>query len=377
MNRMDVRTGSTTPPPADLGNRGQAAGKSHPKDDARRPPSEAVSVPAPRPARGRGADWGARLRDHLISVAASTGAAVNPFLLPPSISGRPAARSSSVPDRVPFPRDSPESAVAVRFRAVWQEYGGRVVVQALVILAAVLAYFGVRGVTESGPGIAERNADLVMSLQRFLNIDVEAQLQQLVVGHPDVVRVLNWIYIFGHWPVIALTLAWLVFRHRDVFFRMRNAMLISGGVGLIIFAMFPVAPPRLVETGLVDTVTEQSSAYRYLQPPVFTNQYAAMPSLHVGWNLLVTAAILLATRRIWLRVSAVVLSTAMDASVVLTANHYVLDAIVGAALATAAWHLAGQLQAGQPLARRLGIGRNVLMREPATVTMQRDSHPRP
>jgi membrane-associated phospholipid phosphatase len=122
-------------------------------------------------------------------------------------------------------------------------------------------------------------------------------------------------------------------------------MLLSGAVGLITFAAFPVAPPRLAELGMTDTVTRQSHAYRVLQPPAFTDQYAAMPSLHVGWNLLMTLGVLAATRSIWLRVMAVALTVAMDATVVLTANHYVVDAVAGAVLAHLGWYTAEHLQA--------------------------------
>jgi hypothetical protein len=58
-------------------------------------------------------------------------------------------------------------------------------------------------------------------------------------------------------------------------------------MGLCVYTTYPVAPPRLAGMGFVDTITEQSSSYRVLQPPAFVNQYAAMPSLHVGWDLLV------------------------------------------------------------------------------------------
>ncbi|WP_431954451.1 phosphatase PAP2 family protein [Actinacidiphila sp. bgisy167] len=223
----------------------------------------------------------------------------------------------------------------------------RLVPRVAVVVAAVIAYFGVRGLTDSSPGSALRNADRVRAAEGFLHLDWESSLQKLVVGDPAVTRVLNWIYIFGHWPVIAVTLLWLLSRHPEVYTRTAGAMLASGAAGLAVFAAYPVAPPRLAAPGMTDTVTQQSHAYRVLQPPAFTNQYAAMPSLHVGWNLLMTLAVLAATRRIWLRVLAVVLTVSMDATVVLTANHYVLDALAGAALAHAGWYAAARFPAGR------------------------------
>jgi hypothetical protein len=104
-------------------------------------------------------------------------------------------------------------------------------------------------------------------------------------------------------------------------------------IGVCIFVLYPVAPPRLAGLGLYDTVSAQSHAYRVLQPPAFVNQYAAVPSLHVGWNLLIGIFVVRYARRTVLRVIGALLPMAMTASVVLTANHYVIDAVLGAIVA--------------------------------------------
>jgi membrane-associated phospholipid phosphatase len=212
-----------------------------------------------------------------------------------------------------------------------------VITQVLLCAGAVFVYFRVRGLTESRPHIAFQNADLVLRLERELRINWEYSLQQQVIGSRLVTNVLNWIYIYGHWPVIVVTLIWLLTRHPDVFRRTRNAMFLSGAIGMVVFATFPVAPPRLDDVGLVDTISEQSRAYRVLQPTAFTNQYAAMPSLHVGWDLLIGLAIWTAGRRLWLRLLGLAMPIAMTFAVVLTANHYLLDVLVGAGLTTTAW----------------------------------------
>src|SRR5258705_121648 len=89
----------------------------------------------------------------------------------------------------------------------------------------------------------------------------------------------------------------------------------------------PVALGR--ELGMVDAVTATSDAYRVLQPAMFTNQYAAMPSLQVGWDLLIGLAIMAAARRPLVRAIGAALPVFMFASVVLTANHYIVDAVIG------------------------------------------------
>jgi hypothetical protein len=220
-----------------------------------------------------------------------------------------------------------------------------------VLAGAATAYFGVRGVTEGSAALATRHAHLLIGVERFLHLDWERSLQGLVVDSPAATAVLNWIYIYGHWPVIAVTLVWLAVRHREIYRRARNAILASGAVGLVIFAAVPVAPPRLVDPGLVDTVTVQSDAYRVLQPGAFTNQYAALPSLHVGWNLIIGLAIAAAATHWSMRALAFAMTLSMDAAVVLTANHYVLDVVAGATLSAGAWLVVAWLGS-----RRWGLG---------------------
>jgi hypothetical protein len=163
---------------------------------------------------------------------------------------------------------------------------------------------------------------------------------QAAVLHVDALVVLaNWVYVFGHWPVLIGVLGWLAVRHPQRFVELRGALLLSGAVGMLVFAVLPVAPPRLVDEGelavMVDTVLEHSQAYRVLQPPAFTNQYAAVPSLHVGWDLLAGIAIATTARRRWVRALAALLPVLMVLAVIITANHFVLDAVAGAALALA------------------------------------------
>jgi hypothetical protein len=237
----------------------------------------------------------------------------------------------------------------------------RVLPQIGIIAAAVFAYFGVRGATNSDPAEALRNAGRVIHLERLLHLGVEPQLQRDLAGGDSVRTVLNWVYIWGHWPVVVGTLLWLALRHPEVYRRTRNAMMLSGAIGLVVFVTFPVAPPRLAGMHIADTVTLTSHAYRVLQPPMFTNQYAAVPSLHVGWNLLIGIAIVTAARHWAVRLVGALMPAAMVTAVILTANHYVVDVLLGAALTTTCWFLVAHLRAPgrhrRPLLRTLAPAR--------------------
>lgn len=208
-----------------------------------------------------------------------------------------------------------------------------------LMFIAVLAYFAIRGLTQGATADALRNASRVVELEQLLGIHIEDRLQALIIHSHALVTLANWVYIWGHWPFIAVVAAWLVLGHPGEYRAIRNAFLLSGSAGLVIFALFPVAPPRLFDPNLIDTVTEHSRSYRVLQPPALVNQYAAMPSFHFGWNLLIGLGIIRCSRRAWVKVIGVAAPAAMGLATVLTANHYILDLVVGAAMALTALYL--------------------------------------
>lgn len=228
-------------------------------------------------------------------------------------------------------------------------------VEVLTVLAGVLAYFGARGLTHSDPALAVDNAHDVVAFEKALGLYVEPDLQRLVLTSDLLLDALNWVYIWGHWPVIALVLLWLLLRHPQRYVVLRNALVISGMIGVVVFVLYPVAPPRLAGLGLFDSVSARSHAYRVLQPPAFVNQYAAIPSLHVGWDLLMGLTLVRYARPVAVRLLGVLLPLAMIAAVVLTANHYWIDAVLGAVVALAGLVLAQRLAARRPPARRAEV----------------------
>jgi hypothetical protein len=207
-----------------------------------------------------------------------------------------------------------------------------IVREAGLVVCAILAYFGIRNVTAGSVDDAFANAAHVVRLEQSLGLAREGSLQAAVLGMHGVLTIANWVYIWGHWPVILGVAAVLYVFRRDRYYLLRNAFFISGAIGFLLFAVFPVAPPRLLDLGLIDTVTQSSHAYRALQPPGLTNQYAAFPSLHAGWNLLVGIVLFGSTTRLVVRLFAVVSPAAMFLAVVVTANHFVVDVAGGVAV---------------------------------------------
>jgi PAP2 superfamily len=213
--------------------------------------------------------------------------------------------------------------------------------EATLIAGAILTYFGVRNLTAGNADLAFSNAREIVRLETSWGFDFETTVQSAIAGRDALVTLANWVYIWGHWPVILSAALVLFLYRRDHYYLLRNAFFVSGAIGFLFFALLPVAPPRLLDLGLVDTVTNESSAYRALQPPGLTNQYAAFPSLHAGWNVLVGIVLFTATTSLLLRALSVLGPLAMAFAVVATANHFVVDVfagvlIVGVGLAVAA-----------------------------------------
>lgn len=214
-----------------------------------------------------------------------------------------------------------------------QRISGAIMTEAFTVYAAYLFYFMVRGLVKDQRALAYANARRIIEIEQALGLHIEEGLQALVVGNDQIVRFMNWIYVWAHWPVIVGALIWLFLKVPERYALYRNAFLISGAIGLLFFALFPCAPPRfLPELSLIDTVTQRSYSHHVLLPPDLANKYAAVPSLHAGWNLLVGIAIVREARRWWVRTLGAIMPAFMLASIVLTGNHFIIDGFIGYAV---------------------------------------------
>jgi hypothetical protein len=251
----------------------------------------------------------------------------------------------------------PIAAVVIGLSAWRIESEGRAAFlrEVALVLGAFTFYFVVRARTEGDVPTAMANAIAIMDLQDSLGLFVEPALQEAVVAYGWLVAFLNWIYTWGHWPVIGALAIWLFRSNRGDYRLFRNAFLISGGISLLCFWLYPVAPPRLVEPGMTDTLMEYSTSFKVLQPAALVNQYAAMPSLHFGWNLLVAIAIMrqLRGRHALLRSAPLILPVLMLSSIVLTANHYWLDAVAGGIVSVAGLAISQRLPARERILRKV------------------------
>jgi hypothetical protein len=173
------------------------------------------------------------------------------------------------------------------------------------------------------------NAHGVWHLERLLHLPSEYTLQHAVVGHEWLMRLANCYYAYVHFPITAACLIWLWVKRPEHYVRTRRMLAWLTAVALVVHLLMPLAPPRMLTTmGMVDTgKLFGPEVYGSPTSDTLTNQYAAMPSLHVGWALAVAISLTAVTtnrwRRLWLLHPLITLFV-----VLVTGNHYWLDAIV-------------------------------------------------
>jgi PAP2 superfamily len=202
--------------------------------------------------------------------------------------------------------------------------------------------------TVMSPAGALPRARWLWHAERVLHLPSETSVQRLFLPHPLLIQAFNLYYDVLHFPVLGACLVWLYVRHRDHYPRIRTTVALFTGVSLLI-QFIPVAPPRLLPgTGLVDTALKYGQSVYAWHGGFDPDELSAMPSVHVGWALIVAFAVITVSRSRWRWLAAGYPALTMLA-VVVTANHFWLDGIAAGLLVAA-------VLAVQRLARRLRPG---------------------
>ena len=203
-----------------------------------------------------------------------------------------------------------------------------------LVVALLLVYKYARFLGRDHISAALANARDVIGIERSLGVFSEARLQDLVVSDTALIRFLNAYYLVAHVAVTAAAFVWLYVRHPSAYRRFRDVMIVITLSGLTLHLLLPLAPPRMFpHLGFVDTAKVFGPASYGAGSPYkgFANQFAAMPSLHFGWALVIAWAVLLATKSRW-RYLVLAHPVITLAAIVLTANHYWLDAAAATVL---------------------------------------------
>lgn len=200
-----------------------------------------------------------------------------------------------------------------------------------LVALAFLLYFLVRGAVVDQHEQALENARSIIDLQRQLGIFWEPRMQEWILDKRLLIEIMNFIYFWLDFPLIVAVGFWLYFTHRHEYTVTRDAMLLSGAIALVIYNLYPVMPPRLLPTGeFVGTIEQYNDlSYQASTLSPFVNPYAAMPSLHFGWAIILGGAMVVTMRHPLWRVFGFSLPWLQFAAIIFTANHFILDAFGG------------------------------------------------
>ena len=228
-------------------------------------------------------------------------------------------------------------------KALYLRQGLRRHLWEVILLAGVyFVYMFVRKfmIPNIEPGAFE-NAVKLASFEFATGLLWEPVWQGWAIEHSKaLVIILNWVYIVTFFPVIAITAFWVYIKDRPKYFYYRNVILLSFLIALLLFALFPLAPPRFMpEHGFIDSIQRFGPSWyggSDMASAIYYNEYAAMPSLHFGWTVLF-GVLFFRMGPIWLKVLGVIYPTMTFFAITLTGNHFILDAVGGAAVALASF----------------------------------------
>jgi len=257
---------------------------------------------------------------------------------------------------------APVAVVLIRTRRPRLVATGRFTGEAALLAAlfALWRYAGTFSVLPSSGGLPR--ARWLWHAERWLHLPNEAALQRVFLPHPLIIQVFNLYYAGLHFPVMFTCLGWVFIWHRGHYRQVRTTVVLFTAAALLI-QLIPVAPPRLLPgSGMVDTaILYGQSVYA-----IGFDEFSAMPSVHVGWSIIVAIAVITASRSRW-RWLAVLYPVLTTLVVVVTANHYWLDGVVAGLLVAGAL---GLQKAGR--SARLALLTRAAARKAATAPGSRE-----
>ena len=228
-------------------------------------------------------------------------------------------------------------------RTVLRPHAGPAELAAIVLLYAV--YELGRGFGDATLQAAQANTARIVELEQSLGVFFEGAVQNWASGIPSLPTFLGLAYVTLHLGATGATMVWLHLRHRERFALVRNALVIATGLSLVAYTVFPAAPPRLAGLGFVDTVTAHThvNLSSDLLGSLY-NPFAAVPSMHFGYALLVGVVLVTTASNRWVRLIGALYPPFMLFDIVATGNHFVFDAAAGGLVTVVSLWAAARLE---------------------------------
>ena len=227
--------------------------------------------------------------------------------------------------------------------------------QVTLFAAAYFAYRLVRGMVAGDATAAFQHARELIGIERTLHMFVEPSLQAWASGSHFVMVLASWLYVNAQTTVTAAALLYFYLRHNKSFYFVRNMFMIAMAIALVGYTVFPTAPPRLMpEWGFIDSVADFTSVHLRVggsMSGVF-NPYAAVPSMHVAFALMIACPLARLARHRIVSFAWLLYPLLITFVIVVTANHFIVDAVLGALTAALSAYGATWLARARPGAWR-------------------------
>jgi hypothetical protein len=222
-----------------------------------------------------------------------------------------------------------------------------VVRQLLLFAGAYYLYRLVRGAVDGRAADSFENARNLISLERSLHVFVEPSVQAWATGTAQIIDFASWMYINSHFVITVSTLIWLYRFRNGAFYFVRNMFMVAMGLALVGYVIYPTAPPRFFpEWGFSDSV----ATFTGIDPDsglasALVNPFAAVPSMHVAFALMIGWPMARLVQHTILRVAWRLYPFLVTFVVVATGNHFIMDAVLGALTAAVSAYVAHSLLA--------------------------------
>ena len=204
-----------------------------------------------------------------------------------------------------------------------------------LFFAAYQGYGLVRGLVDGKSDLAFANADRIVDLERNLGTFFESGLQKSLIDNSWVIDIANWLYLNSHFTITISFLAWLYLFHNRHFYFVRNMFMVAMGLALVGYALYPTAPPRLLPGHMfTDTIASITGAAQDTKTAsLLLNKYAAVPSMHIGFSSMIAGTAFSIVKNPMARFLWLLYPVLIFFVIVVTANHYWIDAAAGAVVA--------------------------------------------
>jgi hypothetical protein len=205
--------------------------------------------------------------------------------------------------------------------------------QIVLFCGAYWLYRLVRGMVYDQSVAAFQHARDLIHLERSVHVFVEPSVQTWAIGTGFLDDAASWMYLNSHFVITTCTLAFIYLFRNEHFYFVRNMFMVAMGFALIGYVIYPTAPPRMLpEYGFVDSVARFTGVSESSVDALF-NPFAAVPSMHVCFALMLSFPMIRIARRGWVKALWALYAPIVTFVVVATGNHWVFDAFTGALVA--------------------------------------------